>query len=173
MGKFFRPNRNNPAHFDAARSAEGGRSGWMLGKRRLKGPELNELQRHILRRRKLPLTFLFVASGLFVFLCRGLAAGAPGRWFDVNKWYVIPLAGLLLLLLGFYVQNLMVARRMDRDRRFGWVLVAHRTSRSKEAGERATPAEILPASSLLWTRNGRPAPWRRSRRSSRPSTSLG
>jgi hypothetical protein len=137
-----------------------------LGRRRLSGPELIELERHLQILRKPGLAFLLLTplALSIVLVWSERASSMPASF--ASAPFVL---ALWLLTAQAFWRRLRLSARLRADKELGWVItVDHaRSSHPYAFAEPELPArgiESLQHSRLDWTVNRRPASWRRAGR---------
>jgi len=149
-----------------------GAHGVLLGSRELSAVEEGELKGHL---RALTFRPMLLSAALCAWL--GLVLGLAFRTGHLPEGESLPQFLFLLVITGTALfslgRSLRLGRKFRQDLRFGRVVIARSRVEPVEGAEETEeppppaliprltpPEEFLPASGALWTRAGKPAPWR-------------
>ncbi len=126
-----------------------------IERRRLSGPELEELKKHIKEAQKPSRTTIgTIAYGGLAVIAGILYRDAFSAWLEEYKFPLAFLIGLILVSVYQFIQNLRYSRAFEADYESGWVLVV------KEKEPEHGCYERLSESGVIWSIEGVPAGWR-------------
>lgn len=80
--------------------------------------------------------------------------------------YIVPLSALVADIS--IAQRWIMAGRLARDLRIGRIVIARKPVDKEGVAALSDATEFLPASKLVWTHAGLPAPWRKAQRPKSP-----
>ena len=135
--------------------------GFIFMRRRLADNEVAELERHQLARREPSSTTIFLCIWLAIMLLGSSGDGTENLLQLPFAWLFF---AIVFLHIFSYLMSLVLSSRFGQDLKRSWVLTVHK--QSSEAEDKsfvpvAAEMELLPESQVVWTREGRPAFWRR------------
>lgn len=126
-----------------------------IERRRLSGPELEELKKHMKEARRPSRTTIgTIAYGGLSVIAGILYRDAFSAWLEEYKFPLAFLIGLILISVYQWIQNLRYSRAFEADYESGWLLVV------KEKESEDGYYECLLESGVMWSVDGMPAEWR-------------